>query len=204
MCRLRQFVMICAALFTLCSLTACSHFRNAASEPSIPPVQAKAVNGGYEAQIREIIRGHIQHAMESADEARIIRNKPYYYREYAEFPDGPDGFKLVLQETDVRTRPMLADAKYRKIRYSTRMHEKREAAQNDTVFQRSVGEQVTTYELRQGEWHYVGSLFVAGRLEEYVNGEWQPVSGESQSLYEFDREQNSNFLSRFWNRVSGG
>lgn len=102
----------------------------------------------------------------------LIREKPYYYKEYFDYPDGRDTFEIRFQEQESRTSPYVADVTLNKIRYATKLYRNREEAYLDNNFIRATGEETRSYELRNGRWVRTGSLFVAGTTEEFVDGQW--------------------------------
>lgn len=125
----------------------------------------------YEARLRKLVRRRLSEA-EDGERSRLRGRKPHFYKEYSAYPDGDRAFELELQEMESRTSPLRGQVTARKVRSSTRVHRNREVARADSKFLRETGTETTTYELRNGKWQRVGSLFVAERTEELVDGEW--------------------------------
>ncbi len=165
--------------------------------------QPSAAN--YEAELREIITKQIESVGKTPDPARakLIFRKPYFYKEYDVFPDGPGKFQLVVQEKESRSTPYVADVSLAKIRYATHLHRKRAEAEQDTSFLRDTGSEVMTYELRNGKWTEVGSMFVAQKSEENVNGEWLPVKETAKRTVAAEEEKAQGWFGRFWSKVTG-
>jgi hypothetical protein len=131
----------------------------------------------YQARLRELVEADLARAREAqgAENAEVVFARPYYYREYFEFPGSPEVYSLDFTEKESRTTPMTAEFEVEKVRFATRPYTKRDEARNDQKFQRSTGIDYVSYELRSGEWHPVGSLFLARVTEENVDGEWKQI-----------------------------
>lgn len=161
----------------------------------------------YELKLRKVARGDIGSASRSVDAstARLVRQKPYFFREFTVYPDGPDAYELVLHEKDSRSAPYWADVKVHRERYRTKNHRKKQDARSDTRFRRDSGTQRITYELRNGKWARRGSLYIASRLEERIAGEWVTIENEEGILAPFPetapKEKKSLFgRMLFWRR----
>ncbi|MCC6144567.1 MAG: hypothetical protein IT368_12240 [Candidatus Hydrogenedentes bacterium] len=154
-----------------------------------------------EEQLRQEVRRDIESEMRSRDEDanKVIRREPYFYREYSVYPSGADNLQVTLQEQESRTRPLLADVEVEKQRFSTKLHRKREEASRDVNFIRDTGTETITYELRGGKWVRIGSLYVADKTEEQVNGEWVPLREEVERTVAAEEEV--GWFGRQWNRV---
>jgi len=198
-----KILLICALLATIGTLTSCATFggrsdRGAVADTEFNPDQTRA-----EQRLREIVREHIQaeQRVTDASNAPIVRRRPYYFREYSVYPDGLNGFVIDFREIDSRIRPLMAEVKINKIRYSTRMHRKRNAAESDTDFLRDTGEETLVFELRSGRWTRVGAIFNAHKTEEMVNGQWAPRKDET--LRVIPTEDRPGRFRRFWLRIRG-
>ena len=197
-----------AAVLAGVVLCSCGRFRGTADRPDAGVQQDEATSAeagtGHEGQLRRVVRGHIAAATGDEGDARskLKRAKPYFYREFAEYPDGLDGFEVETRETESRTSPYAAQVQLRKIRYATRLHRKRADASADSDFFRSTGMETITYKLKNGRWTKEGSLFVAERVEENINGEWVPLQEEAESAIA-SREEERGFFGRMWSSVFG-
>lgn len=168
------------------------------SDPQFTPTRAQA-----EERLREIVRDHILEA-EAANvggQAPIIRRRPYFFREYVSYPDGPDAFEMEFREVDSRIRPLLAEVHVNKIRYATRMHRKRDRAEADRNFLRDTGRETLVYEWRSGRWTLTSAFFNAHKTEELIAGEWQPRRDET--LRVIPEEDQPGWFGRVWQRIRG-
>ncbi len=126
------------------------------------------------------VRAESRHG--SAADAEVIRLRPYYVKQYVEFPEGPERFEIAMQDTDSRTAPLKADVRLAKVRYATKLQRNRKLVAADDNFVRSTGVEVITYEYRMSRWRRLGSTFVAKRTEERVDGQWVPVRGKTEDV----------------------
>lgn len=154
---------------------------------------------GHEAQLRQRVRSEIRSAERREDEfrERVLFRKPYYFKEYAEYPGEGDDFEIEVRETDNQTIPYTANVVVDKIRFSTELTRNRESAREDADFLRNTGTETITYEYNNGNWRRVGSLFVADATEEYVDGEWRQV--ERQPIRTFDEAEPEQ--RGLWDRI---
>ena len=156
-----------------------------------------------EERLHEIVREYIGAEQANAEKQNVpvVRRRPYYFREYSVFPDGVDGFSIDFREADSRIRPLLAEVKINKIRYSTQMHRKRDRAQRDLNFMRDTGVETLVFELRSGRWSRTGKIFDAEKTEEQINGEWFPRREETERVV--PSEDRPGFFGRIWMRIRG-
>jgi len=152
--------------------------------PSAEAAEApETATGGTEADLRQLVarevRAEERHG--SAENADVLRLRPYYVKQYVEYPGGAEAFEVVMQDTDSRTAPVKADVRLDKVRYATKLHRDRKLATADDHFVRSTGVEVITYEYRMGRWRRLGSTFVATRTEERVGGEWVAVQRDAET-----------------------
>ena len=108
-----------------------------------------------------------------------------------------------IQETESRTVPYRASVKVDKQRYATKLHRKREDAVADSNYARDTGKETLTFEMRNGRWYRAGSLFVAEKTEEYINGEWVPAKEEVERTVAAEDEQAGSWWQRAWESVTG-
>lgn len=130
----------------------------------------------FEARLRDLVGGELRSAGSQADRpsTKVIFRKPHFYKEYSVYPNGEDDYTLELTERESRTTPLSAEVSVDKIRFATRLHSKKEDARLDETFIRGTGKETTSYELRNGKWRRLGSLFVAEKTEAFSDGEWRP------------------------------
>ena len=152
----------------------------------------------YEARLHETVRSEMRAADRRQESAstRVVFKKPYYFRAYSVYLDADQEYSLEFTEKESRTTPLSAEMVVDKVRFATRMHRKREDARIDENFLRDTGTETTSYELRNGRWHRLGSLFVAEKTEELVGGEWQPIR-ETAALPVLEVEE----PNRWWQRL---
>ena len=63
----------------------------------------------------------------------------------------------------------------------------------------TTGEETLTFEYRNGRWVRIGSLFVAEKTEENVNGEWVPLQEEVERTVA--AEEDAGFVTRTWRNI---
>lgn len=160
----------------------------------------------YELKLRKVARSEIASAPRDVDpsSARLVHQKPFFFREFTVYPDGPDAYELVLHERESRSAPYWADIKVHRERYRTKNHRKKQDARSDTNFRRDIGTQRITYELRNGKWARRGSLYTAGRMEERIAGEWVALGSKEKVLAPFADavpEEKKGVFGRMWNGI---
>ena len=200
-------VMLCGML--ILGLTSCARLRfwdwgkKSSTENATMATDGSTVED-YEAALRSLVERHIESATRNADsqKGRIVKRKPYFFKEYANYPQGAQNMEVVLQETESRTRPYLADVQVRKIRFSTRLHRKRDEARSDNTFIRDTGQETLTYEYRNGRWVRIGSLFVAEKSEVQVDGVW--VARPEDEVRTVAAEEHQSWFSKIWSKFTGG
>lgn len=170
---------------------ACGRFGPANGAERIAEANPSAPIAEQRAQLREIVGDQIAQAERSAnaDKNELIAKEPYYYKEYSEYPQGAESADITLRESESRAAPYIADVRIDKIRYSTRLHRDKSDARVDQNFLRDTGRETITYELRGGYWTKVGTLFVAEKTEENINGEWVPTQEDVQRTVVVEQEK---------------
>jgi len=202
--------------FLVVVLVSCSHLRHGERKPGsgsaatgAPQVTeaapAQPTIADREAGLREMVRGQIAAAARVADEqkSKVIRSKPYFYKQWDVYPEGPDAFTVLTQEKESRSVPYVADVTVAKQRFATRLHRERAEAEKDVNFLRDTGTETITYEFRNGHWVRTGSLFIADTSEENVNGEWVQVDETSVRTVAAEEDRSEGWLSRTWSTISG-
>jgi hypothetical protein len=196
-------IRACCFLAIFPALSACSWF-GGSGKTDEAELTEEAADVLSEADYRGRLEEEVADAIESADVSdgnRVIRKRPYYYREYSEYPGGPNTFDIELTAKDSRTVPYIADVSVEKIRFSTRLHRDSSEAELDSHFLRDTGREIMTYEVRNGEWRRISSLFVADKTEEQVNGEWVPVQEEPERTVAAEEPASDTWLGRTWDRI---
>ena len=206
--RLIILAAVCVSLGLLSSCATVRGWRGGGGEPTVAQsddaLAATASASELEAELLQLVRKHLEEAEadSSSNQGRIIRKRPYYYKEYSNYVDSVSDAEVLLTETESRTSPYLADVKLEKKRYATRLHRQREEARVDSNFLRDSGTETLSYELRNGRWTRVGSFFLAEKTEEEVNGEWVTVQRQIQRTVQAE-EPNPGWFSKTWSRISG-
>lgn len=156
-----------------------------------------------EEELRKVVRRQLEVAAREAGGGReeVQRYHPYWYKSYAEYPDGSDRFSVVMQETESRTTPYKADVTLSKVRYATKFHSKRDDAARDGEFFRDTGEETLAFELRHGRWVLLGSTFVAATSEQRVDGVWVPRDETTEPA--FPEEGGDGWFKRVWGNITG-
>lgn len=160
--------------------------------------------GNAESELRQIVRKmtETENRQNQENQQRLIRRRPYYFKEYSEYPASTESATIDIQEIDSLSRPYIADIKLDKVRYSTRLRRDRGEASRDTNFRRDTGEETLTFEFRNGRWTRVGSIFVAEKSEELQDGHWVPrVEMPGEQVVE---EDTRGWFGRTWSRITGG
>lgn len=184
----------------------CSRFGGEKSTPSATATPSDPVTSqtDQEAKLLDAVQSFVraQGGDASGAGSRLTRKTPYYFKEYSVYPDGADPLDVDVLESDSKTVPYRAQVKLNKQRFATRMHRKRDEAVADSNFLRDTGTETLSFELRGNRWHKVGSLFVAEKTEENVNGEWVPAQEEVQRTVAAEEQQES-WWTRAWSAISG-
>ncbi|MBW7864486.1 MAG: hypothetical protein GX580_08200 [Candidatus Hydrogenedens sp.] len=192
---------VLAALFLLTGFSACARGGRVVSKDGAGPVSG-ASQSEAETVLRGIVAEHVRTEQRrgNSGDPDLVRRRPYFYREFVEYPGGSEQMEITLRENDSRTRPLTGEVRLDKVRYSTRMHRDRGEALGDGAFIRDTGVESLNYELRNGRWHRVGSLFVADKTEEYADGQWVPRREE---LVRVNPDDKPGWFSRTWSKITG-
>lgn len=187
--------------------TSCGTFGQSGGDAAPAAVPSAPVSGteDRDARLREAVEAYIQSTGQNDSEAgsRLVHKKPYYFKEYYVYPSGAASARIDIQETDSRTVPFRAQVKIDKQRFATKLHRKRDEAVADSNFFRDTGVETLTFEMRNGRWYRAGSLFVAERTEENINGEWVPAQEEVERTVAAEEEDAENWWRRAWSTVTG-
>lgn len=205
----KQWLITCSCVLFAAglALTGCLHLGGSKhkSSPAAAASEAAPAQEDHVAALDAVVRKHIAEAPASVDNAhgKFVRRKPYYFKEYALYPDGPGSFKTIISETESRTAPYLADVKLAKVRYATRLHQKKDEARSDENYLREKGVETLSYEYRNSAWTLLGSFFVIDDTEENVNGEWVPVAPEIKKASSGEDTEKQGWFKRTWSWLLG-
>lgn len=208
----KAFLLLVLCAVAAVELQGCATVRNWTGRggDDTPPVlaaeEAAPVAGSEdpETSLRRTVEREVA-AMDHASKAepnQLVRRRPYWQKEYVEYPENTSNLRIDIQETESRTRPYIADVKLSKIRYATRLQRDRGVAANDTNFLRHTGEETLTYEYRSGRWVRVGSLFVADSTEEKLGDSWQQVQEQPEQMT--PEEPKRGVFNRALSFITGG
>jgi hypothetical protein len=152
----------------------------------------------------EALANAVARVVESTDDApgRVLRRRPYFFKEYAAYPS-PESFKTEIIETESRSRPFTAEVILSKTRFATKLHSQKKDARDDNQFFRYTGKETLTFEWRNKGWQRVGSVLVADKAEEEVNGAWRPVQETPTEVQVAKEAQKKDWLGRMWSGLWG-
>jgi hypothetical protein len=197
------FVLLAMYLSFAIVLPSCSRFgRSDSPSPPETTVSETVSKENLDAELRALASKRVNDVGGEDGRGKVIKRKPYYYKEYAIYPDGSGDMQVDIREQDSRTVPYTAQVKLSKQRFATKLHRKRDEAVADSNFLRDTGTETLTFELRSQRWWRVGSLFVAERTEELVNGEWVPAKEEVERTVA-EEEKDGNWFNRAWSNITG-
>jgi hypothetical protein len=200
------------SVFGLVLLSSCASFRGggdtADGSDTLQVEEALAVTSTEAESRAELLRqvqGHIDKAEAAGknEEDRVIRKRPYFYKEYSDYTSGADNAVVTMTETESRTSPYIADVQLERVRYATRLHRGRDEARIDDHYLRDTGTETLTYELRNGRWVRVGSFFLSESTEEQVNGAWVPVQHAQERTVQ-PEEPKTGWFGRTISAITGG
>jgi len=185
------------------ALTGCALFGNEKGTGKALPAPKTAQN--WEAELRVLVRNRVETAMNTKEEQcnKIIPRDPYFFRKYDVYPSGADDMKVLMQGKESQSAPYVADVALSKQQFTTRLHRKRAEAEADTSFLRDTGSETITFELRNGHWTRVGSIFIAEKSEEKINGEWVPVKETAKRTIASEEEKANGWFKRTWAKIRG-
>jgi hypothetical protein len=158
-----------------------------------------------EARLREAVDNYIQATGQASNDAtgKLQHKNPYYFKEYYLYPSGSSGASIDIQETESRTVPYRGSVKVEKQRFATKLHRKRDEAVADSNYARDTGVETLTFEMRNGRWYRAGSMFVAAKTEEFINGEWVPAQEEVERTVAAEEEGSDSWWRRAWSTMTG-
>jgi len=209
MTRIRPVLLTTIALLLLTSgcATVSGWFGGGDNAPLPAGSQGESVLSGASIDecrqdLEKLVAAHVSAELSkgNSQQPALLRKRPYYYKEYVEYPD-PGNPKIIIRENDSKTRPLSAEVTLAKIRFSTQMHRNAGSAREDNRFFRDTGEEKLNYELRNGRWRRVGSIYVAEKTEECVNGTWVPRNEE---ISRVNPNERPGWFKRTWTKIFGG
>lgn len=191
-------------LCVLAVLAGCGTSGGRTVAPSLDAGMSAPTLDDYKAQLRDIVREEIRaDRTATRGDAEIRSYKPYYFKEFHDYPEGPDSFEIRFVEQDSKTAPLAAEVVVPKVRYATDVQRDRTAVRADEDFQRERGTETVSYELRNGRWHRLASLFVASEISIMQNGQWVPRPEQPRN--DFDAfEDREGWFRRTLNRLRIG
>jgi hypothetical protein len=173
-----------------------------ASEATVQPPIASPSD--HEAHLLSVVDKHLQSVREkSADDARLIRRKPYFNKEYAQYIGQVTGGDITMLKLESRTKPYRAEVRLNKQRFSTLLRRSKEEAREDQDFIRDTGTEILNYDLRGGRWYRTGSLFVAEKTEQYSNGQWRPYIKSQSTDFEMESTEAQKWYQKKWLGIFG-
>lgn len=197
------------SIFGLILLSSCASLRGGGSDsPKIAEAgEALAATSSESESRAELLRQVQLHIDQTGadgrgEQDRVIRKRPYFYKEYSEYAGAANDAEVTMTETESRTSPFIADVKLERTRYATRFHRSRDEARIDDTFLRDTGTETLTYELRNGRWVRVGSFFLSEGTEEQVNGSWAPVQREVERTVQAE-EPRQGWFGRTMSLITG-
>ncbi len=194
---------LAVALVIMVGLAACAHGNKKAVSPGasaeayVPPTVEQR-----ERELRDTVAQQLTAANQAQAEQgqKIVHRTPYYFRQYSVYPESAD-FDVMMQEKESRSTPFVADVTVPVQRFVTGLHRSREEAAQDGDFLRETGVETVTYEFRNGHWVRVGSMFVAERTEQNIDGSWTRVQPRVQRT--IPQEEEKGFFGRLWSKIAG-
>lgn len=199
----RTALVITFSLAAVLAFSGCGIFRESGGGRLSTPTVAVRPGDDPAIRLREAVDAFLREVSSPDSESRaaLKREAPYYYREYVVYPDIKD-YEVTLRETDSLTAPFLGEARLTKMRYATQLYRDRDDALTDNNFIRGSGTETISFQLKNGRWMNVGSLFLADRLEQQVNGEWVAVREEDEEAL-ISEEGKQGFLGSMWSTITG-
>ncbi len=199
------------SILGLVLLSSCASLRGGggSSENSTPvdgeSLAASASESESRQELLRQVQGHMNRveATGKDSEDTVIRKRPYFYKEYNEYPEDSASAEVILTETESRTSPLLAEVRVTRQRYSTKLHRSRDAAQIDDGFLRDTGTETLSYELRNGRWTRVGSFFLAETTEQRQGGQWEPVQRVLERPVMQQNEESQGWFGRTLSAITG-
>ena len=190
---------------TVRKMTGGEKANDASTVTTTEALEPTATASEIESQLLRQVAQHIDatEADSANNQSKIIRKKPYYFKEYSDYQSKAEASDVSLSETESRTAPYVASVTLEKIRYATRLHRNREDARLDNGFMRGTGVETLSYEYRGGRWVYVGSFFQEEKTEEQVDGSWVGVQRANKPTLR-EEEPKKGWVGRTWSSITGG
>ncbi len=149
----------------------------------------------YIQDLQQILKNEIKSAM-ATDKNYVYRKKPYFWKNYSIYNNTEGPFDINIQETDSKSKPYIAKVELSKTIYYTKLHNTKRDAEEDTNLIRSIGKETLTYEMRNGRWTKIGSIFVPEQTEKKVGDSWVVLKEE-----EIQKEQSEEPKQGWFDRI---
>jgi hypothetical protein len=199
----RHGLILIAACALVAGSTGCAFWRANESEAEAPaPGPRVDAPSDYRPALHSTVIEQLGLTEEDEVDPKLRYARPYWYKEYVVYPGGPSDYRTQVSERESRIVPAEARVEIEKIRYATKLWRDRADAVNDNDYFRGRGREVIIYQLRNGRWQEVSSMFVAERVEQKIAGEWQPMTADEQ-LELARTDEDPGFFQRMWNMVFG-
>lgn len=179
--------------------------RGRGDRPDAVPNEPAAAQAGdslasHQAKVLDLAQRYVRQS--GSESGRLVYRSPYYLKEYATYLETPGPEDVDIHERQSRTVPLAASVRVPKVRFATDVHRNRGQARDDDHYYRSTGQETIFFELRSGRWKRVGTLFVAEKTEEQVDGAWvdrkDPIV-----LQDYEPEDERGWFRRFWSGLTG-
>ena len=192
--------ILCAATLACLGLAGCKSTGKGA-ESEVQTQEAAPVKTAVDYEVELRLAAASDFGNDDGKRPDFQVHNPYFYKEYAEYPDGTSDFEVKVVQRESKTSPYVADVTINKIRYSTRPRTNREEARVDEDFLRDTGIETVTYELRNGEWRRSSSFFLSNETEQMIDGQWQKVSRAAPQANTEEAAGRDSWLGKTWNRL---
>jgi hypothetical protein len=189
--------------FLMAVLSGCALFGGGKSDSKVMTSEMVADQSQHEVQLRALVDRRLTESStsNSANNAQLLYRKPFYYREYVEYPDDIDSYLVEISKTEYKGTPYVAKVRLAKKRYVTALEKKKPKARKDSEFFYSTGMQTLSYEMRHGKWLETGSVFVAQESQARTSASAKsPAVAEMTEADSSEEESPSGLLSKlkFW------
>lgn len=146
----------------------CAIFRFGSSSSDSGFTSTVVSDSERDAKLRELVDRSLRDAQraDTPESADLIFRRPYYYREYVNYPGGVEEYALETVASDSRITPYTAQVRLNKERFTTRFDKKKDRVRSNSSFYASRGHETRSYELRHGRWRETGTLFIAEETDD--------------------------------------
>ena len=143
--QLIRVIFVCGAVLIL---PGCAVLGGGKSKPAPIAENATVDNQVDEVRLRAMVDKRLSESQQhsTADNAALNFSKPYFYKEYVDYPDGIQGYTLEILESDSKGTPYSARISLAKKRYVTKLVKKKSQARSDDSYSEAVGVETLSYE----------------------------------------------------------